>query len=246
MNRLLAPLIFFTRVPFWRLREVPAAYFDRVVDFWPFVGWLTGGAMAATVLLASLALPMPAAVAAAFAVRLLMTGALHEDGLADFFDGLGGGVTRERILEIMKDSHIGTYGMIGLVMYFLLAVTLLGGLPPALCAAGMLAGDTWAKLCASRIVNVLPYARKESKSKIIYKPMSWQTRVVTLVIGVLPMFLLPWVYFLCMVMPIVVSRLLFYIMRKRIGGYTGDCCGATFLLCELSFYISLAAVFGIV
>ena len=88
--KLLAALIFFTRLPFWRITEVPAAYFKRVVDYWPFVGWLTGGIMAGTLWISAQFLPMSTAVILALLARLLVTGALHEDGLADFCDGFGG------------------------------------------------------------------------------------------------------------------------------------------------------------
>ena len=89
------------------------------MDLWPAAGWITGGLTALTLWGALQVLPPFAAVVTAFAVRLLLTGALHEDGLADFIDGTGGGSTRERILEIMKDSRIGSYGVIGLVIYFI-------------------------------------------------------------------------------------------------------------------------------
>ena len=117
---LLAALIFFTRLPFWRLRDVPSECFKHVVPYWPLVGWLTGGLMAASLWLCAQVMPLAAAWIVALTVRLLVTGCLHEDGLADFFDGFGGGTTRERTLAIMKDSHIGTYGVIGLIIYFLL------------------------------------------------------------------------------------------------------------------------------
>ena len=121
---LLAALIFFTRLPFWRLKEVPSACFKRVVPYWPLVGWLTGGIMAGTLWLAAQVMPITIAWIVAIVSRLLVTGCLHEDGLADFFDGFGGGTTRERILAIMKDSHIGTYGVIALIIYFLLMMQL--------------------------------------------------------------------------------------------------------------------------
>ena len=123
--KLLAALIFFTRLPFWRITEVPAAYFKRVVDYWPFVGWLTGVIMAGTLWLSAQFLPMSTAVILALLARLLVTGALHEDGLADFCDGFGGGTSREKILSIMKDSHIGSYGVLGLIIYYLFAKSLL-------------------------------------------------------------------------------------------------------------------------
>ena len=117
---LLAAFIFFTRLPLWRLKEVPSECFKYVVPYWPYVGWLTGGIMAVTLWIGTQIMPVSLAWILALGLRLLITGCLHEDGLADFFDGFGGGTTRERTLIIMKDSHIGTYGVIGLIIYFLL------------------------------------------------------------------------------------------------------------------------------
>ena len=120
MKKLAASLIFFTRLPLWRWVTVDSSYYSRVVELWPAVGWLTGCVTAGSLYAASMIFPPLAAVIIAFAVRVLLTGAMHEDGLADFFDGFGGGTSRERILAIMKDSHIGTYGVLGLILYFLL------------------------------------------------------------------------------------------------------------------------------
>ena len=120
MLRILAAFIFFTRLPFWRLAEVPSEYFKNVVCRWALVGWLTAGLSVIVLYAASLILPASVAVLLAIVTRLLITGCLHEDGLADFFDGFGGGTSRERILSIMKDSHIGSYGVIGLILYFAL------------------------------------------------------------------------------------------------------------------------------
>ena len=111
MLRILAAFIFFTRLPFWRLAEVPSEYFKNVVSRWALVGWLTAGLSVIVLYTASLILPASVAVLLAIVTRLLITGCLHEDGLADFFDGFGGGTSRERILSIMKDSHIGSYGV---------------------------------------------------------------------------------------------------------------------------------------
>lgn len=145
MKQLLASFVFFTRLPFWRIGDVPAECYKHVVDYWTLVGWLTGGIMALSYLGASFLLPLPCAVVVALLVRLLVTGALHEDGFADFVDGFGGGTSRQRILEIMKDSHIGTYGVIGLVMYYLLMVTLVNTMPLMLGVAALFAGDVWSK-----------------------------------------------------------------------------------------------------
>ena len=125
MLRILAAFIFFTRLPFWRLAEVPSEYFKNVVSRWALVGWLTAGLSVIVLYTVSLILPASVAVLLAIVTRLLITGCLHEDGLADFFDSFGGGTSRERILSIMKDSHIGSYGVIGLILYFALLYTLL-------------------------------------------------------------------------------------------------------------------------
>ena len=129
-DQLYASFIFFTRIPFWRLHQPPKEAYTTVVEHWPLTGWLTGGIMAATLFGACHILPIPVAVILAVMVRLLVTGALHEDGLADFFDGFGGGTDRQCILTIMKDSHIGTYGVIALIFYFLLLLGVLISLPP--------------------------------------------------------------------------------------------------------------------
>lgn len=240
--RLLAALIFFTRLPFWRMANVPPVYFKRVVDYWPFVGWLTGGIMAGTLWITAQYLPVGVAVLLSLLVRLLATGALHEDGLADFCDGFGGGTSREKILAIMKDSHIGTYGVAGLIFYFGLLWNLLTTLPVPLACAAVLSGDAWSKFCASQIINTLPYARKEeeSKAKVVYDQMNKSTLLLVFSGGALPMLLfLDTNYWWAALAPILVFMVLLSLMRKRLQGYTGDCCGAVFLLCELSFYLTI-------
>lgn len=242
--RILAAFIFFTRLPFWRIREVPAKYFKHVVDYWPLVGWLTGGIAAGTLWLTGQVFPLPVAVLFALLSRLLTTGALHEDGLADFLDGFGGGRDRQQTLAIMKDSHIGTYGVIGLIFYFLLFGAFLSSFDLATACVVLFCGDSWSKFVASQMVNVLPYARKEeeSKSKTVYEGMSWGTRLVAFAFGVLPLLLLlPVGLWGAAFFPLVTFFFLIRLMRRRLQGYTGDCCGALFLLCELSF--CLAALF---
>lgn len=249
--RLLAALIFFTRLPFWRIKEVPAAYFKQVVNYWPLVGWLTGGLMAGVLWLSSLVFPLSITILLAILCRLLITGALHEDGLADFLDGFGGGTTRERTLAIMKDSHIGTYGVIGLIIYYLFVLALLGTsvIPISWLCGILIAGDAWSKFVAGQLINVLPYARKEedSKAKNVYNRMGVPAFLFALTCGVLPIFiLLPKIFWLAALLPILVFLLLFYMMKKRLQGYTGDCCGATFLLCELSFYFGVIIIYRLV
>ena len=245
MKRYLAAFIFFTRLPFWRLAEVPAECFKHVVSYWPMVGWLTSGLMALVYYVASLVFPASVALLLALFTRLLATGCLHEDGLADFFDGFGGGTNRARVLEIMKDSHIGSYGVIGLIGYFAVLYATLSALPAAWVGMVLLAGDPFCKAVSAQIINVLPYARKEAEAKnlTVYSRMTPLEWVTCLMAGGLPLLQLPvaaygWAVFF----PMLAAALLFRFMHRRIQGYTGDCCGATFLLTELCFYVGVLFV----
>lgn len=237
---LLAAFIFFTRLPFWRIREVPAACFKHVVPYWPLTGWLTGGIMAAVLWLSAQVLPIEAAWLLAIVSRLWVTGCLHEDGLADFLDGFGGGTTRERTLSIMKDSHIGTYGVIGLVLYFLLLFQL-HHLPLLVLCTAAFCADSYSKCCASQLINLLPYSRREeeSKAKVVYNRMTPTEWITGMISGVLPIGLLPMHVWAACLFPPCAFVLLCRLMKRRIGGYTGDCCGAMFLICELTFYLGL-------
>ncbi|MCC8117154.1 MAG: adenosylcobinamide-GDP ribazoletransferase [Bacteroidales bacterium] len=244
MKAPIAAIMFFTRIPLWRVVKIDPEYFKRVVEWWPLAGLLTGGFMAAVWWAASLVMPQPLAIALAIAARMLLTGALHEDGLADFFDGMGGGRTRERILEIMKDSHIGTYGVLGLVMYMLVLWLCLCGLPAKLLPWIILAADPWAKCCTSQLINSLPYCRKESEAKsgAVYTPIGVGGTVGGLLCAVLPAFLIPLSLFWAYLGPVTVTILMILYLRYKIQGYTGDCCGATALLAELSFYLICVAL----
>jgi adenosylcobinamide-GDP ribazoletransferase len=253
MKELIAAFTFFTRIPFWRLCAVPPDSFKRIGAYWPFTGWLTGGVTAGVYGLASLAFPPEASMLLALGSRVWLTGGLHEDGLADFADGMGGGRTRQQVLEMMKDSSTGTYGLLALIFYMALRVALtasLAGSREVVCLV-LFAADVWGKWNASQIINWLPYARKadESKSKTAYERMSTAAYWAGFLAGLWPIAgivvwgvmddsrrQLPWLAVAAAMASLLTARWLAMYMKRRIGGYTGDCCGATFLLCELSFW----------
>ena len=200
--------------------------------------------MAATLWVGSMYLPYIIAVLLAIVVRLLVTGALHEDGLADFLDGFGGGGhDRERILAIMKDSHIGTYGVLGLILYELLLAACLFSLPPTLAALTILAADPYAKMVTAQLIMMMPYARREeeAKNKTVYRKISWQAGVGLAVQGLLPMAAYIWYtglrWDLIIFIPALVMYGLYMLIWRKIHGYTGDCCGAVCLLVELTVYL---------
>ncbi|MBO4827031.1 MAG: adenosylcobinamide-GDP ribazoletransferase [Prevotella sp.] len=249
-ERILASFIFFTRLPFWRIKQPPQQCYKAVVEHWPLVGWLTGSIMAAIIWLGSMVFPFPIALLIAIVVRILITGALHEDGLADFCDGFGGGGNnRERVLEIMKDSRIGTYGVLGLILYFALLYCTLLHLQPFYAALAVLAGDAYSKMVAGQIIMFLPYARSEetAKNHTVYRKFSPAAGFSLFVQGMLPMTPLLYIgitegwlsWDLIIFIPCLCMYFLYLFINRRLHGYTGDCCGAMCLLIELSFYLTL-------
>lgn len=243
-----AALIFFTRLPFWRIYQPPKNSYKAVVEYWPIIGWLTGGIMAAIIYFGSMVMPHTIAVLLAILSRIIITGGLHEDGLTDFIDGFGGGGSdRQRILDIMKDSRIGTYGVVGILFYILILFFTLTSLPVPLAAITVFAADPYAKMIAAQIIEMMPYARteEESKAKNIYRKFNTQAGISLTIQGMLPLALffyytkgiIDW-YFVVFV-PCIVMYFMYLLIWKRLKGYTGDCCGALFLIIELSVYITV-------
>ena len=189
---------------------------------------------------------------------LFISGGFHEDGLADFVDGFGGGMTKERILDIMKDSHIGTYGVLALISYFLTTFVSIGewssnfaGLYHSSVACFLIYTVTaiWSRFLASFVPATLKYARTSegAKIKMIYAPWTKWDFIYMFVVAVLTLFV--FLYFfpfsidglvLWFLTPVIVLLFLYGMMKKRLQGYTGDCCGATVLLCELSMNMTMA------
>ncbi|MBQ1882965.1 MAG: adenosylcobinamide-GDP ribazoletransferase, partial [Bacteroidales bacterium] len=240
--------------------QPPKEAYTSVVEHWPLVGWLTSCiAAAALYLIAPHNLII--GVLAAIILRILATGALHEDGLADFFDGFGGGYNREKILSIMKDSHIGTYGVLGLICYFLtLAACLfsLALLSPKLAAISIIFADPFSKMLAGQTVMLMPYARKEEESKAhnIYRRARFPEYMLMLLEGLVPLGVFiallnsttslqpePWQILVLAAVPAILCALLNIFIYKKIKGYTGDCNGAMFLLTELSIYLTATFLF---
>lgn len=243
-----AAFIFFTRLPLWRCHQPDVDAYRSIVEWWPLTGWLTAATMAGVLYIGNLFLPYSIAVLLAIVARLMLTGALHEDGLADFFDGFGGGGTnRERILAIMKDSHIGTYGVLALILYMALLYATLSALSPQHAALAILAADPYAKMLSAQAISRLPYARTEAtaKSGVVYRRLTLRASFGIALQGLLPLFVCLWYMganvsriAVIVLTPFLILFLLYLYIKHRLGGYTGDCCGALCLLTELSLYIA--------
>ena len=246
MRGFLAALMTLTRLPLWRVITLDKKYFCDTLLYWPLVGFITGGTTAGVFWAASYFMPgLPACILAIIA-RLLLTGAMHEDGLADFFDGFGGGSTKENILAIMKDSHIGSYGTIGLIVYFLLYASFLYNIDRTTLLPLIFLADVSSKLCSSILINSLPYARKEeeSKTKLVYRKNHFFKILTISIIALVPfLHITEIIYILAIIPAILTAILLRYYLKKKIGGYTGDCCGACVLIIEQVIYCGYCIIY---
>ncbi len=259
LRALVAALSLFTRLPFWRLMpNLNKEDYREAMSYWALVGLLTGSVLAfAYYFFLQVFTPM-LAILLALALRLLMTGAFHEDGLGDCFDGFGAGGGKERILSIMKDSHIGAYAVLAYIFYVLIYTNVLAVLPTKiilqvqdgivnlersvlLLIPLIILGDVFSKFLATFQLYLLPYARNEetSKLKLVYKkPSPFPLILAALLILILIFSFFSWKLCLFLLIPTAVAFSLMYYAKIKIGGYTGDTCGAIFLLTELSFFLA--------
>src|SRR5271166_1335207 len=169
----MAAIQLLTRLPVPHAEGFTSEWMERGVKYFPLAGALVGAFCALILLAASHlwngALPALLTVAAGIAI----TGGLHEDGFADFFDGMGG-ATRDARLAIMKDSRAGTYGVLALVLGVGMKVLALAALPPAAGAAALVSAHAGGRLAAVAVIAKLPYAGGLSAAKI--KPLGYGIR----------------------------------------------------------------------
>jgi len=240
---LLTAVQYFTRirVPAWvgHAQEQLAG----AVRYFPVVGLIVGATGAATLWLAAHVLPAPVPTILATIVTVLMTGAIHEDGLADTCDGLGGGATRERALEIMKDPRIGAFGAIGLILLLLLKISALSVMPLWTAMTALFAAHAFSRFCAV----LFSFAGRYVGSAELSRAAPVVQRVKIGDVAIAAMFGLP-ALFLCgreaipaVVVALVLMGLLFRWCVQRIGGYTGDTLGAAQQITETGFYVALLA-----
>lgn len=239
---LLAALSTYTRLPAWRLTYLQEEDYARAIQWLPIVGVVTGGLMAGVFMLSyyCLQLPLVSAIVLSLSARLLFTGAFHEDGLGDFFDGFGGGRERESILRIMKDSHVGSYAVIGYIIYYALLISLLSGLSVAYIPIVLVVSDVVGKYCGVLPVSVLPYARRleESKLGLRYQSGFNLPNLFVLLMVLASPYLIGYSVLFVLPLPLMLVALLSYYIYRKIGGYTGDTCGAFILLSELAVVLS--------
>lgn len=230
----LLALQFLTRVPVPGLAALSADQvatgLGRAVAWFPLVGTLVGLVTATAMAGAASIWPRAVAVALAFIVEALLTGAFHEDAVADFCDGFGGGRDADHVRAIMKDSRIGTYGALGLSLAVALRGTLLVYLDPWVASAAIVASTTFGRLVIVAAMAVIPPAAtgtglaKDIGSAIGGRDLAFATFLAVPGLAVLavarPLALLA----------AIVGAAVFLVwfrrlLLRRIGGSTGDCLG---------------------
>jgi adenosylcobinamide-GDP ribazoletransferase len=251
LRLMLVALQFLTRLPVPAFKHWQDDWLNQSARHLPLVGALIGLMAAVSVLLFAQVWPLLLAIVLSTGLILMLTGAFHEDGLADTFDALGGAVSRERALEIMKDSRLGTYGTAALVVVLAVKVLALWSLGSAAEAAVALVMAH----CASRAVPVvlirsLPYAGDAESAKV--KPLARQVSLpgmfwaIVFALGVAAVigwqqWLDPRAVFCALSAGALAGSLTARWLWQRLGGYTGDTLGAAQQLSEVAVYLALAA-----
>jgi adenosylcobinamide-GDP ribazoletransferase len=226
-------MMFYTRIPCPPSTSHAEDDLNQATRYFPLIGWLVGGGSALVMWLAHFLFPSAIVALLGMATSILMTGAFHEDGFADACDGFGGGWTKAKILDIMKDSRIGAYGVVGILVLFGLKITALA----ALCdynfvyaiTASILA-HVLSRFTALSMIFTHEYARDDATSKVkpIAKKLSWQGLAIGAIWLIPAFFICQNPLFLWVLVPVFMAKA--YLARyfsKWVGGYTGDCLGAT-------------------
>jgi adenosylcobinamide-GDP ribazoletransferase len=245
-RRFVTALQFLTRLPVPSDSANPDQLLGKAAAFFPLVGVIVGCGAALVFVLLQHVLPLSASVLGAIIFTAFITNGLHEDGFADVFDGFGGGWKKERILEIMRDSRIGVYGVLALILLVLGKLNLLSSLSPGQIWRWLIVAHTAARWTTLPLSAWLPYARAEGQGKLVAK----QVGVLEIVLGtatlLLVLLLLSWqaalAAFFVTALVTLLSGLYF---RTRLQGLTGDCLGAANQLTEVALYLTAVVLLGV-
>lgn len=236
-----AALTFLTRIPLPLQNPCPADVMAACCRYYPVVGIIVGALLALVFTATHQLLPLAPSVVVTLVAGVLLTGAFHEDGLADACDGLGGGWNREDALRIMKDSRVGSYAVIGVTLAMALKITLLSSLPASLVAATLIAAHMLSRgLALSYLLNY-PYVQLAEHSKVGTYAKASITAPVFIAIALACLVLTAWLLdlrsaLLCAGTLAAVRWLFGRYLLRRLGGITGDCLGAAQQIGEVLVY----------
>lgn len=254
-------MMFLTRLPVPRTTDHRPEYLREAPRYFPWIGLLVGLIAFGVYLGAAYIFPAGIALVLSMAGSILVTGAFHEDGFADVCDGFGGGWTKEKILAIMKDSRLGTFGVVGLIAMLglkflaLQALTSNAAVASGVAVAGGPAGailgifllaHSASRLFAVLVMQFFPYAGdlETAKSRdVTAQHLGVTGLVVAAAALVAPFALVSPVYALTLVPAAAIAYGLVKYFVKWIGGYTGDCLGAIQQVTELSVYLAAYIIY---
>lgn len=236
---------FFTRIPISNRIPHSETLLNHAARYFPAVGIIVGLISAISFNASSLVLPHSLSVLLAMVTSIYLTGAFHEDGLTDMTDGLGGGWDKHRILDIMKDSRVGSYGVVAIVMVLAIKFVCLTEISPVWVPALLITGHAYSRYCSVLIMAGMHYVREDtvSKAKPLATQLTGKALIVASFFGLAPLLWLPFDAMLTgMVAGLLVTVWLGRKLQKWLGGYTGDCLGATQQLSEVAFYLGVLSV----
>lgn len=245
LRLLLAALQFMTRLPV-APSSLDPDWLARSAKYFPLVGILVGTVAAAVLAGAATLWPVPLPALLAVGAVLLLTGALHEDGLADCADSLGGR-TREARLAIMKDPRLGVFGALALLLAIGVSVGALSSLPVRAAAAALVASHAGGRLAAVLVMATSSYAGDRAASKVEHgSSRPWRGEVaVAALFGLVPLLLLaPERAVLGLALGAAAAGILAVFMRRTLGGYTGDVLGATIASFAVGFLLGASTAWG--
>ncbi len=236
---------FFTRLPVPGTLGQDSVALERAMRYFPAVGLIIGLLAGLAFAVTSFFWPKTLAVLAAMATAILLTGALHEDGWGDVVDGFGGGSDKEKILSIMRDSCIGSFGSVAMTMLLLVRFFALIEIDMLLVPVALIAGHALSRLASTVVLRTLDYVRPEGKAKPFSNQLSSRDLAFAGITAVLPVLLLPPQQFIPGLLLLALATYwLMRLFKRRIGGYTGDCLGAVQQFSEVAFYCGLLCKFS--
>jgi adenosylcobinamide-GDP ribazoletransferase len=234
---------FLTRLPMPHPQGAMPPNFVRAQRMFGVVGALIGAAVGLFCLgLRYIDVPDLAAAALALGAGSILTGALHEDGLADVADGFGGGRDVSAKLEIMRDSRLGTYGALILLVSFAAKLSALAAIPDGTIVQSLIAAHALARGVLPWMANSLPYARKDGLAANAGRPDARIATIAAVLAFAIALLLLPWISALGAALLAGLSALgMARLAQKQIGGQTGDVLGAAEQIAETAILVLLAA-----
>lgn len=245
----LTALMFFTRIPIPVTLEYSEEIMNQSQKYYALIGVIIGLFNGLLFYLLQFILPIDVSLVLMMIASVLLTGAFHEDGFTDVCDSFGGGYGKEKILTIMKDSRIGAYGVIGILLLFALKWSSLNHLAqrmPHYFLLLLVIAHSSSRFFSGLMIHSRAYVTDidQSKSKpLAQKALSKKTLLIGLTITLLPFLFLPNFAFL-LVLPFAYlgKRYLGWYFKKHIGGYTGDCLGTVQQVTEVIVYLGFLIV----